>query len=392
MRLVAMLLCVFMVEVAHTEETEVSFEWRNASSTTGASIEMATAHIWRGIAPSAAEQRSAGQAMEQLVRQKEQSAAYIIDALQDNSPLTPYHYAMVLWSLGPDQLRKLEPTVLSSKDQQVRLAGAVILGRGKSPIAIELLLAMLKREENSEVIAEVLSSLANNGAVDDYRMVLPFLDSEETEVRLAAIQFFWHLKAEGAKNPLLALLEKENDVTAGYWLVTVLNGYNVSQELLLKHLKHQNSGIRVGIYKCLAGRNSMTDEDYRIVLDNAPLENDPQCMLALASCLHSRKDPSCIGILIRILENESDPETLPPGSSVKTAAHSTLLNLTRLPFRVTDEDRKNAGQQGIYAGAAKKYAEWWSTHREIIRWDSKQYQYVVEMKEDDQQESPPDNK
>ena len=171
----ALLLCLSAIPTAHSDDAEViSTEGvvrPNATVVKSAAdnvltydslIRGATATMWRGVPPPADEQAAAERAMRQLLREKTDVATHIVSALrtirEDPTPtsLRPSHYGQVLWRLGPDHLRRLEPAVLGSTHEEVRAAGAYILGRGQSPVAVELLAAMLKRERSPRVLAEAL--------------------------------------------------------------------------------------------------------------------------------------------------------------------------------------------------------------------------------------------
>ena len=121
---------------------------------------------------------------------------------------------VVLWHRAPHELLNLGQSLSGSKDPQERQLGARLLGQpaglNRIPVdqALAILLPMLVRESNSDVILAICLALRN---LADPRAIEPLLklkNNNNPDVRFAVVQGLLPLREEGA---IVALIELSND-------------------------------------------------------------------------------------------------------------------------------------------------------------------------------------
>lgn len=351
-------------------------------------IRQATFFMFRGLGPTDSEKEAGEAAMALLLRNKEKVAAYIIVQLQDyktpmaGTDLSAAHYGIVLWKFGPEYVCALEPTVLQSTNEDARVAGTYILGhdtevsRQARKTIVPLLVNVLKRDRSPRVQAAAIRSLDNIRAVDKSEVVLSYLASEYAKVRRAAVGFYWSYEVPDAFEPLKARLGVEKDPEVCFLLSWTLCKYPDFSPTPL--LRHDNPVIRCGALHYLSSSpDALTKENYDAIVARLEKETDVLCKYELADCLFRWRDARCLRLWISLLKGEQDPDRFYAGS-VKTAAASSLANLTGLPFHVTDENRKKTRQTGgcIYDGVASKYDTWWNENKKRIRWDATQGKFL----------------
>ena len=141
-------------------------------------ITQASSVNFRGIMPPQEELDAANQAMEALKTQKEKVTGWIIRSLEQqrspqalsmNHPWGIMSYGVVLCGFGIESVLKLEPQVLESSDEEVRLNGVWILNEAswrlrESRQEIESLLQkMLKQDKSERVRQEITRILTERG-------------------------------------------------------------------------------------------------------------------------------------------------------------------------------------------------------------------------------------
>ena len=187
----------------------------------------ATACAFRGILHSEKELVSAEAAYQSLEKEKDQVAEWIYSALQRNREKSPMAYGNILWRFGPDYVKGLEPSVLKSTQEHVRLNGLYILGMGNKyhKSIVDLTINVLRRDPSAKVKAEAIHSLNALRAADDFTIIIPYLDSKDPIVRKAAVQFFWSYPLEEAIKTLRQMLDIEEDTTIRDWIYKAIAKY-----------------------------------------------------------------------------------------------------------------------------------------------------------------------
>jgi hypothetical protein len=372
----------YCVDRLHSDEQSKA---KDVSKNYNHLIAKAASWAFRGIAPTKDERDASESAYKSLEKEKDKVAEWIYARLRDEQKGYPIQfYGYVLWRFGTHYICRLEPSVLRSEQERIRLNGVYILGMGSNfhkPV-VDVAITVLRRDPSPKVKAGCINALSNLGAKSAVGTILPFIDSNNPGVRKAAIQFFWTFPMAEAFEPLKERLKREEQYDVGFWLSWVLSKYPLFSGISL--LNHENPGIRCGVLEYFSGSEGapehFTTKEYKAILDRLPIETDPLCKYEIAGCLAVKKDPGCLGVLIDILKGEENPCLIYRRSNVKAAAHSMLANLTGLPFYVTDEDRTSAHQNGgdLYSSSTKRYEAWWRTNENRIRWDNKQYRFVVQ--------------
>ncbi len=356
-------------------------------------IRQATSLMLRSLEPSEMEKRDAEWSMALLLRKKDEVGPYIIAQLQDDKTpvvgkdLKAAHYGMVLWKLGPEYVRKLEPAVLQSKNEDARVAGTYILGlstkesRKAREISVDLLVTVLKRDASPKVQAEAIRSLGGIRAVDKSELITGYIASEHAVVRRAAVGFCWRCKVPHAFKLLKDRLDVEKDPEVSFLLSWTLCKYPQFSASSL--LKHDNPGIRRGALHYLSLPSvPSTREDYDAIVARLEKETDIFCKNELASCLFRWRDARCLKLWIDILMGKEDSPLI-RGSHLKTIAASRLANLTGLRLGITDEDRKSARETrgSLYDRVAKEYDAWWTENNGRLKWNGEQRKFVQSMEE-----------
>ena len=190
-------------------------------------ISKATACAFRGIQPSEKELVSAEVAYQSLEKEKDRVAEWIYLTLQTNMKKSPMAYGNVLWRFGPDYVKGLEPSVLKSSQERVRLNGVYILGMGNKyhKSIVDLAINVLRRDPSAKVKAEAIHSLNGLRAADDFTVIIPYLDFKDPIVRMAAVQFFWGYPQEEVIKTLRQILEAEENTTIREWIEKAISRY-----------------------------------------------------------------------------------------------------------------------------------------------------------------------
>ncbi len=190
-------------------------------------ISKATAYAFRGIQPSDDELMSAEAAYQSLEKEKDRVAEWIYSTLQTNIKKSPMAYGNVLWRFGPDYVKGLELSVLKSSQERARLNGVYILGMGNKyhKSIVDLTINILRRDPSAKVKAEAIHSLNGLRAVDDFTVIIPYLDSKNPIIRKAAVQFFWSYPQEEVIKTLRQILEAEENTTIREWIEKAISRY-----------------------------------------------------------------------------------------------------------------------------------------------------------------------
>lgn len=358
----------------------------------GELIRVATRPLGYGMEPPKEVLAAAEAAMTTLKQNKRGAAAYILAHLQAGSrpgqvTFGPGALGYVLWRLGPEHVRALEPAVLRSSKEDVRRAGVYVLGMGyKRPgadEAVELLVRVLRRDKAAEVRAAAIQALDEQRAKDRADVVAKYLTSPHVVVRRAAVGFFWSHPLPRVRPVLETMLETERDRAIGFWLVRTLAQYEGFRVKPL--LSSDQPGIRQGaLYALGSDRHALVN--WKPVVALIERERDPACRMQLAYLFARHHWPECIPLFMEALRWEGEPDpageyytTMGHGQCSKVAALTALANMVgMLDGRVHEARRKVPGERPAerYKRVARLYEQWWQKHDGRIRWDSETSRFV----------------
>ena len=354
-------------------------------------VRQATASARYGIEPPKAVAEAAAKAMRTLEKNKEEVTAWIISSLQNDWPGPATHtplwtnYGMVLWRFGPEYVCRLEPTILRSKNEALRIQGVHILAmddkRHKEVDA--LVLAVLKRDSSYGVKAEAVLAMSRRRMADMHGVVTPYLASEQAVLRKAAIQYWWNYESKATRLALEKRLETEADPSVGFWLGWTLCKHEGFQAKSL--LSHEQPGIRYGALFFLAPHPERASAETRAaILDRLRSEKDILCRFEIARFLANSRDVRCLPILVALLKGAEDPRQEYSGGSLKTSVAALLANVTDRHYYLTDPDRKRhrQGNAGLYDNVAEQYEAWWNKYSRRIRWVAGKRAFSAEQSQD----------
>ena len=341
-------------------------------------IRQATAHLLRGLVRKE-ERARAAVALEQLRREKEDVARFIISRLvrkPDEWKLGRHELGHVLWQLGPEYVRALDPDVLRSREPKVREAGVRIMGQGgwkagrDHPGIVDTVVRRLRDDPDERVQGTAIEALEELRAVNRSDDVLPFLESEKAFLRRTAVFFFWHFPSAKARPILERRLKEETDRGVCTALARTLCRYDDPPvEAMLSSAK---PGVRQGVSYSWRIGYLRRKPDAAFILSLVETERDPVCRAELSLVLATEHHPQCIGLLVETLQRTKWPADV---EDYPTTTATYLANLTDLPYRVTDEDRKAGGNP--YARIARLYLRWWEKNGEHVCWDEARSKFVV---------------
>lgn len=295
----------------------------------------------------------------------------------DKMPIGSYGY--IFSRFGSKYTCGVEPLLYKNEKEQVRLHAVYILRNAakNDEKAVDILLKALENDLSHKVKAECIGALNNLWVKEADEKIIKYLNSDSSELRMNAIQFFWSHQSEKALEPLKARLDKENEYDAGYWLSLTLCKY---PNFTIKELiTHKNAGIRCGALASAAKQFQNDKEVHKIIVDRLDLEKDAPCRYMIALCLAEAKEPRCVPIFIETLKEKKNSEYSNIFTDLRVSASSRLGMLTELPFYVTDDDLWLARYEKFdrYARVAKLYEEYWEANKTRIHYDEKKYQFVV---------------
>lgn len=348
-------------------------------------IQQATDYLSHGFAPSAEVIANVDIAYQALEADKEKVSVWMIQSLarkaveHEWNPMfsSSWGYGIIFWRFGPEYVLKLAPTILKAKDEELRIAGAGILGNGQhdAPAVASLAVQVLQRDTSPLVKNEVLHALANLPAPFVPDAVIACFNDQDSRVRTAAVQYFWLHPEAKAVPGLTGMLATEQDATVGFWLAwTMCRNHQAAREQLLTST---NTGVCAGTCYFLANEAlDVSDKELAMIVARSAIEQDSICQYEMAEVLAEKGDPRCISLFISVLSGHANIIHPYRGSNLQPAVNARLWQLLPAKFTLTDDDLVASREKQIYARVAIRYASWWAANKDMVRWDKTQMKFL----------------
>lgn len=170
----------------------------------------------------------------QVVNQKEDTALRIpmIKQAIDSGASIPVRKEAIkgLHGLDDDFACDTVEKALRTNDRELLSAAILVLGDIKSTRSVKILLRLLDSEKNSVLLERIIRALGESGEASVSEKILPYLDSESTELKWAAIASLGKLGDRKNANRIAAFTGSENSDSLRQIAIVSLGRLNATDQ------------------------------------------------------------------------------------------------------------------------------------------------------------------